>query len=188
MPTFVKSAFRPADMPPDQRPHIALLGRSNVGKSSLVNHLAGAKKLARTSQTPGLTNAINLYDFDGRYYLADLPGYGYSKAALSRGKGFEQMLTDYLSEVPNVKLVFLVIDVRRGFEEDDLDLLAQLAEQQTPYAVIFNKTDKLSNSDVTLNLRRFRADHPDIPALTHSVNSSRGLGEIRDIIERIIRG
>lgn len=184
---FLKSAFRPSDLPESDKPQIAMLGRSNVGKSSIINHLAGAKNLARTSSTPGLTAAVNLYEFDGRYLLVDLPGYGFSKAARSRGKGFEKMIGDYLSEARTLKLVLLIIDGRHGLQESDRHALDQLQSQDLPFAVVFNKTDKLSNSAAALGLRRIKEKYPGITCVPHSTANSRGLGELRDVIEKAVR-
>lgn len=185
---FLKSAFRPDDLPESDKPQIALLGRSNVGKSSLINHLARAKNLARVSATPGLTQAINLYEFDGRYLLIDLPGYGYSKAARSRGKGFETMISDYLSLARPLKLVLLVIDGRHGLQESDRDVLSQLLEAELPVVIVFNKVDKLSNEAAARAMREVRQEYPMFACLPHSTTSSQGLGELRDAIERVVRG
>jgi len=185
---FLKSAFRPSDIPKSDKPQIALLGRSNVGKSSLINHLAGAKNLARVSATPGLTQAINLYEFDGRYLLADLPGYGFSRAARSRGKGFETMIGNYLSQARQLKLVLLIIDGRRGLQDSDRYALDQLQGQEMPHAVVFNKVDKLSNSEAALSMRQIRDEYPTLTCIPHSTADSTGLGELRDAIERAVRG
>ncbi|MBI4458037.1 ribosome biogenesis GTP-binding protein YsxC [Candidatus Uhrbacteria bacterium] len=184
---FLKSAFRPADLPKSNKPQIAMLGRSNVGKSSLINHLAGAKNLARTSAQPGLTQAINLYEFDGRYLLVDLPGYGYSRAKRSKGKGFAGMLSDYLSEAKRLKLVLLIIDGRHGLMENDRYALDQLLRQEIRFVVVFNKVDKLSNSAAAQGLRQVQAEFPDINFIPHSTADGKGLGEIRDAIERAVR-
>lgn len=184
---FLKSAFRPSDLPESDKPQIALMGRSNVGKSSLINHLAGAKNLARVSATPGLTAAINLYEFDGHYLLADLPGYGFSIAARSRGKGFETMIGDYLSEARQLKLVLLIIDGRRGLQEGDRYAVELLQDQKLPCAVVLNKTDKLTNSEIALSIRDIRNDYPAVECVPHSTLNSRGLGELRGIIERAVR-
>jgi GTP-binding protein len=184
---FLKSAFKPADIPESDKPQIALLGRSNVGKSSLINHLAGVKNLARVSATPGLTQAINFYEFDGRYLLVDLPGYGFSIAARSRGKGFEEMIGDYLSEAKQLKLVLLIIDGRRGLQDSDRYALDQLQGQEVPHTIVFNKVDKVSNSEAALSMRRIRDEYPGLTCISHSTAGSTGLGELRDAIERAVR-
>ncbi|HTM68237.1 MAG TPA: ribosome biogenesis GTP-binding protein YihA/YsxC [Candidatus Binatia bacterium] len=184
---FITSAIRAADLPESGKPHICMLGRSNVGKSSLINHLAGQKGLARTSSQPGLTQTINLFEFDGRYMLVDLPGYGYSRKARSKGEGFERMLSGYLSEAELLKLVVLIIDARHGLTELDRDALAQLKEAQLPHVIVANKSDKLSNSQAAQITRELRTEFPDAKVILHSINDSRGLGEIREAIEKAVR-
>lgn len=185
---FLKSAFRPADLPESDKPQICMLGRSNVGKSSLINHLSGAKGMARVSARPGLTNAINLFEIDGRYLLVDLPGYGFSQAARSRGKGFELMLSDYLSEAKQLKLVLLIIDGRRGLMESDRAIMEQMLEEQLPFALVFNKTDKLSKSDVSQGIRKIKDEFKMLEIIPHSIKDTKGLGELRDVILRAVRG
>ena len=184
---FLKSVTSAADIPKSGKPQIALVGRSNVGKSSLINHLAGAKELARTSARPGLTQTLNLYDFDGRYLLVDLPGYGYSAADPSQAQHFAGMIGDYLSEAEQLKLVLLIVDARIGLTDSDRHAFAQLREEKIPFVVVLNKVDKLSNAVVIQALRPLRAVNPEISFLTHSTSSSKGLGEIRDVIERAVR-
>jgi GTP-binding protein len=184
---FLKSAIRAADIPKTTRPQIAMVGRSNVGKSSLINHLAGVKGLAKSSASAGLTQTINLYEMDSRYLLVDLPGYGYSRKQRSQGRGFEDMIGDYLSNAALLRLVLLIIDGRHGFTENDRHAYEQLAGQKIPFAIIFNKIDKVSNSAAAVSMRLIQAEHPDVKCIPHSINSPKGLGEIRDLIERAVR-
>jgi len=164
-----------------------MLGRSNVGKSSLINHLAGVKGLARTSAKPGLTQTINLYEFDGRYLLVDLPGYGFARAMRSKGEGFERMLSGYLSEAELLKLVILIIDARHGLTERDRHILAQLLEEKFPLVMVVNKIDKLSNSQAAQTMRDIQKEFPDIKVIAHSLVPSKGLGEIREAIDKAVR-
>jgi len=184
---FLKSAFRAADLPTSEKPHIAMLGRSNVGKSSLINDLVGGEKLARTSAQPGLTQSINLYECDKRYLLVDLPGYGFSRAKRSGGQGFAGLIGEYLSEAAQLKLVLLIIDARQGFMESDRYALDQLRSQNIPFVVVFNKIDKLSGSAAAVAVRELRAGQPEITIIPHSTVNGRGTGEIRDAIERAVR-
>ncbi|MDD5251604.1 MAG: ribosome biogenesis GTP-binding protein YihA/YsxC [Patescibacteria group bacterium] len=184
---FLKSVVNAADIPETNRPQIAMVGRSNVGKSSLINHLAGAKNLARTSSEPGLTQTINLYEFDGRYLLVDLPGYGFHRAKRAKSEGFGPMIADYLSNADRLKLVLLIVDARLGLTDRDHYVLRQLQEQEIPLVVIVNKVDKISNSDVTLALRRLKTEYPGVEFIPHSTVTGKGLGEIRDAIERTVR-
>lgn len=184
---FLKSAIRAADIPESDKPQIAMVGRSNVGKSSLINHLAGTKGLARTSSTPGLTQTLNLYEFDNRFLLVDLPGYGFSRADRSEDGGFAGMIGDYLSESKNLKLVLLIIDGRHGMTDRDDYVFEQLRKQRMPFVVVFNKIDKLSNSAAAIALRKAQAKHPKVKFIAHSTVSSTGLGEIREAIEQAMR-
>lgn len=185
--TFLKSAITPADIPTTTKPQIAMLGRSNAGKSTLINRLAGVKTLARTSAKPGLTRTINLYDFDGRYLLVDLPGYGYSRGKSTGHAGFSRMISDYLSEAEPLKLVLLIVDARIGMTESDLHALKQLQHHSLPFVVVFNKIDKLSNGAAAQALRKTAVDHPDVVIIPHSSVSGKGLGELRDAIEKAVR-
>lgn len=174
-------------MPESNKPQIAMLGRSNVGKSSLINHLAGLKGLARTSAKPGLTQTINVYEFYGRYHLVDLPGYGFSRKARSKGEGFERMLGDYLSDAELLKLVLLVIDGRHGLTERDQHVLDTLLEQKIPFVIVLNKIDKVSNSAAAMALTKIKTAHPEIRLIPHSIVTGKGLGEIREAIETVVR-
>lgn len=182
---FLTSVIRSADIPKRNKPQICMLGRSNVGKSSLINHLAGAKNLARVSAQPGLTQTINLYEFDGRYFLVDLPGYGFSRKQRSQGRGFEDMISDYLSTSERLKLVLLIIDGRHGLTESDRQVLGELVKQKKPFVIIFNKVDKLSKSAGAVSLKKLRTEFPDVPIIPHSVSGA--LGAIREAIDRVVR-
>lgn len=185
--TFVKSCLSPADLPESDRPQIAFLGRSNVGKSSLLNVLTGQKRLARVSSAPGLTQMINLFNVDGRYFLVDLPGYGFARGSKEKRAVFAKMLGDYLSEVKPLKLVILIIDVRHGFTELDEDALAQLKENRLETVVITNKTDKLKAAELAKATRALAAAHPEVTLIPHSTVTGAGLGLIREAIEKAVR-
>jgi len=184
---FLKSAFRPSDIPESDKPQIATMGRSNVGKSSLINHLAGVKNLARVSAMPGLTQALNLYEFDGRYLLVDLPGYGFSEAARSRGKGFETMIEDYLAGSPRLKLILLIIDGRHELQESDRFVLNQLTEEKLPFVLVFNKVDKFSPSEAKQSMKKISDQYPTITIIPHSIKNNVGFGELRNAIEKAVR-
>jgi len=185
--TFVKSAIDFANLPQSDRPQVALLGRSNVGKSSFVNHLAGIQGLARTSSQPGFTRTINLYDFEGKFFLADLPGYGFTHAKPSKVGDLSAIISGYLSDATTLALVLMIIDARHGFTTLDREALLELQLSGVPYVVILNKTDKLSKPEMVNTLRSIRAAHPEVRFGTHSADESAGLGEIWDIIRTAIR-
>src|SRR5690349_474674 len=112
--TFLKSAPHIEDLPESNKPHIAFVGRSNVGKSSLLNDLAGTKGLAKVSSQPGRTQMVNLFDVDNRFFLVDLPGYGYAKASKTARDRYSDLIRDYLWQAHQIRLVVLVIDSRLG--------------------------------------------------------------------------
>ena len=137
--------------PRDPRPQIALSGRSNVGKSSLINTLLGRKTLARVSSAPGKTITINYYDIDKKMYLVDLPGYGYAKRSKESKKVWSSLTEDYFLKNPSsdaLRLVIQLIDIRTGPTEDDILMLNWMIEQDIPFIVVSTKTDKLSKSQL----------------------------------------
>ena len=184
---FLKSAFSLKDIPRTNRPQIATVGRSNVGKSSLINHLTHTKGLARVGKKPGLTQSMNLYDVDERYYLIDLPGYGYARTSKKGNRDLEAMIENLLSDSELLKLVLLIIDSRHGFTKSDQHVFEQLQEMKLPFVVVFNKVDKLSNSARTLALKNIRNEHPDVTFIPHSINDTKGLGDLQAAINQTIR-
>lgn len=150
---FIKSAVWPNQYPPAVMPEIAFVGRSNVGKSSLINALVGKKNLAKTSNTPGRTQLINFFAINETLSFVDLPGYGFAKVARSMKKEWGDMIEAYLKERPNLALVILILDIRRDPSEDDLSLCDWLASYRIPYMYVLTKADKLSNNQA-INRRR----------------------------------
>lgn len=185
--TFLKSATNLEQLPQDTKPHIAMVGRSNVGKSSLINHLSNQKGLARVSSEPGRTQTINLFNVDGRFYLVDLPGYGFAKNSKAKREDFAGMLRDYLWQAEQLKLVLLIIDARIGPTDLDRDMLAYLASGRIPVALIINKIDKLSNSESIQLQRMLEATYPQINFIPHSNVTGQGRGEIWQAIEQAVR-
>lgn len=143
---FVKSAVWPPQYPPAIMPEMAFVGRSNVGKSSLMNTLVGRKKLAKTSNTPGRTQLINFFSVNASISFVDLPGYGFAKVAQSVKKDWGDMIEAYLRERQNLALVIFILDIRRDPSSDDLSLRDWLAFYRIPYICVLTKTDKLSNN------------------------------------------
>ncbi|PKN19941.1 MAG: YihA family ribosome biogenesis GTP-binding protein [Deltaproteobacteria bacterium HGW-Deltaproteobacteria-6] len=146
---FIKSAVWPAQYPPAIMPEIAFVGRSNVGKSSLMNTLVNRKKLAKTSNTPGRTQLINFFDINGAISFVDLPGYGFAKVAQSIKKDWGNMIETYLRERQNLAMVIFILDIRRDPSHDDLALRDWLEEYHIPYVFILTKVDKLSNNQTS---------------------------------------
>lgn len=143
---FVKSAMWPNQYPPATMPEVAFVGRSNVGKSSLMNTLVGRKKLARTSNTPGRTQLINFFSVNDNIFFVDLPGYGFAKVPQSVKKDWGAMMEAYLRERKNLAMVVFILDIRREPNNDDLNLRNWLEHYRIPHVFILTKSDKLSNN------------------------------------------
>jgi GTP-binding protein len=143
---FVAGAGEPAALPPESLPEIAFAGRSNVGKSSLVNALTGRRMLARTSNTPGRTRQINFFDLAGRLMLVDLPGYGYAAASKSTAKRWSGFVQGYLRRRAALRRVCLLVDARHGLKDIDREMLSMLDRAGVSYQIVLTKTDKLAGA------------------------------------------
>lgn len=153
---FLKSALKPEDLPRDGRPEIAFIGRSNVGKSSLLNTLLNRKGLAKTSSTPGKTQTLNYFDINGACYFVDLPGYGFAKVPMALKEQWNHYMTLYLQEREPLKLVCMLVDARHKPSALDLDMLSLLDEAAAPTLVVATKIDKLKQSERQANLTLIR--------------------------------
>jgi GTP-binding protein len=140
---FVLSAFKPADYPPDTMPEVAFAGKSNVGKSSLMNTLVNRKGLARTSSTPGRTQSLNFFSINQKLYFVDFPGYGFAKVPVEIKKQWKPMVESYLTNRKNLKVVVVILDCRREPSQDDRDLVEWLRVYNIPAVVVFTKIDKI---------------------------------------------
>src|ERR1700761_4368308 len=143
--------------PPPDRPEYAFIGRSNVGKSSVINMITNNAKLAKTSASPGKTQLINHFDIDKTWYIVDLPGYGFAKVSQSQRKQWEKMIEDYLRKRENLVSVFILIDSRHSPQKLDLEFIDQLGKWKVPFSLVFTKSDKENQRTVSLNIKNFLA-------------------------------
>ena len=154
---FTLSAPRESMCPKDNRIEYAFIGRSNVGKSSLINMLCGKKKLAKTSAMPGKTLLINHFIINREWYLVDLPGYGYAKVAKGEKERWEQMISGYILQRKQLACVFVLVDVRHEPQQIDLEFINWLGASGIPFAIVFTKADKLSAGKVAGNVEAYKA-------------------------------
>ena len=154
---FLKSSKQVSQCPPANKPEFAFIGRSNVGKSSLINMLAGKKNLAKTSQTPGKTQLINHFLVNESWYMVDLPGYGFAKVSKKNREDWETMIFDYLTQRENLLCIFVLIDSRHSVQQVDLDFMLWLGEKHLPFAITFTKTDKLSPTLLERNIVSYKS-------------------------------
>ncbi len=141
------SIFKPGDYPPEKLPEIVVCGRSNSGKSTLINAILGKKRLAHTSSKPGKTCSINFYPFDTNTMLVDLPGYGYAKVPLKVKNEWKELVEGYLENRSCIRSSFILCDIRRSLQKDDIELCMWLIERGIPVNLVFTKIDKLSNNE-----------------------------------------
>lgn len=151
-PTFIKGAYTLKQLPDDSGVEVAFAGRSNVGKSSILNTLAGVKSLARTSKTPGRTQEINFFDLDNDKRLVDLPGYGYAKVSEAKQRHWAETLGKYLISRQSLAGVILLMDIRHPLKEFDRNMVHWCTEAELPVYVILNKSDKLSRGKAGASL------------------------------------
>jgi GTP-binding protein len=183
---FVISAARPDQFPAETLPEIAFLGRSNVGKSSLLNCLTGRKGLAFTSAKPGCTQLINFYRVGGEFYFVDLPGYGYARVPKEITSQWKELIEQYLLQRSSLQLCFMILDARRGWMDKDLELKRWLEFHNRRYLVIATKTDKLrTQSEQRQGITAIRSEFLETEPLPFSALSCRGAREIWQAISTI---
>lgn len=188
---FVKSSSKNAECPAPDRPEFAFIGRSNVGKSSLINMLVEKKDLAKTSSQPGKTQLINHFSINDTWYLVDLPGYGYAKTSMENRKRWRQMINSYILQRENLLTVFVLVDSRLEPQRIDVEFINFLGENAVPFVVLFTKTDKQNTEKNRLSLQRFKdclseywEELPDM-LLTSSENKM-GRDDVLNKVEEII--
>jgi GTP-binding protein len=153
--TFKCSSAKLSQLPTDGLPEIAFIGRSNVGKSSLINMLTGKAGLAKVSATPGKTRLVNHFLIDNSWYLVDLPGYGYARVSKSDKEKFAKIIVDYILRAPQLHYLFVLIDSRLEPQKIDLEFISMLGANRVPFGLIFTKSDKQSADKTASNVARF---------------------------------
>jgi len=187
--TFIASAFREAQFPPADRPEIAFAGRSNVGKSSLINTLANRKHLAKIGATPGKTRSVNFFLVNGRFYLVDLPGYGFARVSADVRQSWQRLVESYLKGRPTLKAVILIMDIRREPTEGDLGLLSWLRHYGILPILTLTKADKLSRGQALSRAKKVQEMDAGLgPAIIFSAKTREGRDEIWKRIDEAISG
>lgn len=184
---FVKSAFDRTHWISDRRPEIAFLGRSNVGKSSLLNSLLGRKGLARTSNTPGRTQSINYFLINKAFYFVDLPGYGYAKVSKSMRADWGEMARDYLTDRPELVLFIQLVDSRHLPTELDMQLNDWLLVNEKRNVVVATKADKSSNNQLQKQVAEIKKLLPESKILTYSASTGKGRDELWSEIDSALK-
>ena len=188
--SFIKSALRPEQFPPPDRPEVAFAGRSNVGKSSVINRLANSPKLARTSSRPGRTKSINFFSIGDAFFLADLPGYGYAQVPLKERRNWKVLVESYLRERPSLRAVVVIIDIRRNPGQGDLDLLRWLRAFGIKAIVVLTKVDKVSRNKARKQVGLISAQLIEEgfgDPIGFSAKTGQGREELWKVIDQVVR-
>lgn len=188
---FISSLTELNKLPADGKPEFAFIGRSNVGKSSLINMLMQRKNLARISATPGKTQTINHFLINNQWYIVDLPGYGFAKAPVKMRSQWHKMISDYLKKRENLFAVFVLIDSRLAPQKIDLDFLVFLGEEKIPLVIAFTKADKLSKTKLKSNLdaylQKLAEEWDPLPSyFITSAETGEGRSEVLEFIEKLV--
>ncbi|MBL0099590.1 MAG: YihA family ribosome biogenesis GTP-binding protein [Saprospiraceae bacterium] len=188
---FIASFANVGTCPVDGKPEFAFIGRSNVGKSSLINMLTNKKGIAKVSVTPGKTQLLNYFEINGLWYLVDLPGYGYARLSKEKKAGFGKMIKSYLTMRETLVVAFVLIDVRHELQKIDKEFLELCGNSEVPFCLVFTKADKLGKNQVTANVAAIRKgllqSWNELPP--HFITSSEtkaGREEILEFIEKTI--
>lgn len=187
---FTLSAPMESMCPKDTKPEYAFIGRSNVGKSSLINMLTNHKKLAKTSATPGKTLLINHFIINNEWYLVDLPGYGFAKRSKKEIQRLEQMISGYILQREQLVNVFLLVDIRLEAQKIDLDFINWLGQSSVPFAIVFTKADKLSVAKARENVEAYKKVLGETweelpPIFVTSAEKKQGREDVLDYIDQI---
>lgn len=184
---FVAAYGKFSQIPAPERKEIAFAGHSNVGKSTLINKLFNRKNLARVSSVPGKTATINFYGLEDIYFV-DLPGYGYAKVAKSEKERWSGLIEGYLGSDRDIRLVFMLVDMRHAPTKDDDDMINYLIDTETPFVIVLTKADKLKKTEREKRMEAFRGEIPcfdDIHVIPFSSMTFEGVDELRQIVEDV---
>jgi len=184
--TFIKSVTDIRQKPEELLPEIAFAGRSNVGKSSLLNAILNRKKLVKTSSTPGKTQLINYFEIDKKYYFVDLPGYGYAKTPKKVSAAWQRMMEEYILNSKELKFICLLIDARHKLQTSDQQMSDWLNYNNIPYIVVLTKADKLPKTKLSQQRKVFERLYPDHHVQPFSVNSNPFKEELTTLILELI--
>jgi GTP-binding protein len=184
---FIKSAFAREHWVTDRLPEVAFLGRSNVGKSSLINSLLGRKGLARTSNTPGRTQSINFFLINGQFYFADLPGYGFARVSKSTRADWGKMAEEYLADRDQLALCIQLVDARHAPTSLDKQLHEWLVFNKKPYIIAATKADKLSSNNLRKSLKVIEKDLPGSRIFAYSSQNGKGRDELWEALAGAVR-
>ncbi|MEW5796426.1 MAG: ribosome biogenesis GTP-binding protein YihA/YsxC [Candidatus Zixiibacteriota bacterium] len=183
--TFVGSYFALDQLPRDGLPQVAVAGRSNVGKSSLLNQILGQRKLAKVSSTPGRTRSLNFFKVDNRFYLVDLPGYGYAKVSRTLREQWGALIEEYLTSADDLIGMVLLLDARRDPNEQDMQLVERLSERQLPVMIAVTKSDKLSRDKQARKVRQIEQEL-GAEAIAFSAVTGTGKDELLGSVRRLV--
>ena len=183
---FIAAAATPERFPPASAPEIAVAGRSNVGKSSLLNRLVGRHRLARVSKTPGRTQQINFFSVAGQWVLVDLPGYGFARVPRAVRQRWQGLVEAYLTRRPTLRGAVVLVDVRRGVEPDDVLLLDFLRRREIPAVVAVTKIDKLARGPRRLQVEAVARACPELPVMPCSAVTGEGIAELRAALRDVL--
>ena len=185
--TFIKSAPSYADAPEGMFPEVLIVGKSNVGKSTLINTLCQRNRLAYTSSKPGHTRLLNYYLIDEKFYLVDAPGYGYARGGVDLDALFGKMMEDYFTNCPRLKLVLILIDARREFNVNDEEILTYVQENKIPDIVIVTKVDKVNQSEKHALVNRLKEKNITEDALFYTSSlRPKTIESLKSAIEKVI--
>lgn len=178
--TYLLTTHKIEEMPIDNIPEVVIAGKSNVGKSTLINSLTNNKKMALISSRPGKTQAISLFDVQGKVRLVDIPGYGYAKVSKSQLKSFSKIIDKYLKNRENIEKAILLLDMRRGITDDDWSMIDFFRSLEIPFIIVGTKRDKLNQSQISKFNKQIK-DELSTSVINYSSVTKHGLGDIENI-------